>query len=95
MPDLLLVGTDTDAGKTTVALLWLARFHARYAAWKPVETGVADSATLAQLVPEAVVHPSVAANSARVPLWEAFGEAEREFVGAVGDGNVFAGGVFL
>ena len=56
MSDLLLLGTDTDAGKTTVALLWLTRFHARYAAWKPVETGTSDSETLAKLVPEAQIH---------------------------------------
>lgn len=56
MSDLLLLGTDTDAGKTTVALLWLSRFRDRYAAWKPVETGPSDSDTLAKLVPEAHVH---------------------------------------
>src|SRR6266404_5040269 len=60
MADLLLLGTDTDAGKTTVALLWLARFHARYAAWKPLETGPADSETLARLVPEAQIHAPAA-----------------------------------
>ncbi len=57
MSDLLLLGVDTDAGKTTVALLWLARFHARFAAWKPVETGPSDCALIGRLVPDARMHP--------------------------------------
>jgi adenosylmethionine-8-amino-7-oxononanoate aminotransferase len=60
MTDLLVLGTDTDAGKTTTALLWLARFQGRYAAWKPVETGPSDSETCARLVPGVYIHSPVA-----------------------------------
>jgi len=60
MTDLLILGTDTDAGKTTFALLWLARFADRYEYWKPIETGESDSERVRQLVPAAVVHPPVA-----------------------------------
>jgi adenosylmethionine---8-amino-7-oxononanoate aminotransferase len=56
MNDLIILGTDTDAGKTTFALLWLARFGDRYAYWKPVETGPSDSDSIAHLVPGVVVH---------------------------------------
>src|SRR5437899_809614 len=56
MQSFILLGTDTDAGKTTLSLLWLARFGSRYAYWKPVETGPSDSATVRQLVPEATIH---------------------------------------
>lgn len=59
MSNILLLGTDTDAGKTTFALLWLARFHDRFAAWKPVETGPPDSDAYARLTPETHVYPSV------------------------------------
>jgi adenosylmethionine-8-amino-7-oxononanoate aminotransferase len=41
MTDLLILGTDTDAGKTTFALLWLTEFGGGY--WKPVETGASDA----------------------------------------------------
>jgi adenosylmethionine-8-amino-7-oxononanoate aminotransferase len=60
MSDLLVVGADTDAGKTTFALLWLSRFHDRFAAWKPIETGASDTEMMARLVPEALVHPPAA-----------------------------------
>jgi adenosylmethionine-8-amino-7-oxononanoate aminotransferase len=56
MTDFIVLGTDTDAGKTTVALLCLADGIAR-AYWKPVETGPSDSETVRRLVPGAVVHP--------------------------------------
>src|SRR5713101_909409 len=59
MSDLVVLGTDTDAGKTTFALLWLAAFADRYEYWKPIETGTSDAARIAELVPEAVVHPVV------------------------------------
>ena len=39
MSGFVVLGTDTDAGKTTFSLIWLARFAAEYAYWKPVETG--------------------------------------------------------
>jgi adenosylmethionine-8-amino-7-oxononanoate aminotransferase len=57
MNDVIILGTDTDAGKTTFALLWLSRFATEYAYWKPIETGPSDSETIARLVPGAVVHP--------------------------------------
>jgi adenosylmethionine-8-amino-7-oxononanoate transaminase/dethiobiotin synthase len=56
MHDLLILGTDTDAGKTTFALLWMSAFGDRYEYWKPVETGPSDSDTIHKLVPEATVH---------------------------------------
>ena len=59
MSDVLILGTDTDVGKTTLALLWLAAFADEYEYWKPVETGPSDSSKLAELVPMAKVHPSV------------------------------------
>ncbi len=60
MIDFIILGTDTDAGKTTFALLWLARFAEQYAYWKPVETGDSDAGLIAELTPAAFVHPSLA-----------------------------------
>jgi adenosylmethionine-8-amino-7-oxononanoate aminotransferase len=60
MTDLAILGTDTEVGKTTFALLWLAAFRERYEYWKPVETGESDSERLRSLVPGAVVHDPVA-----------------------------------
>ncbi len=57
--DLLILGTDTDAGKTTFAALWLSAFPTEYEYWKPVETGEADSERIRRWVPAAVVHPSL------------------------------------
>ena len=57
MSDFIILGTDTDAGKTTFALLWLQTFADRWEYWKPVETGESDSARVARLLPAAVVHP--------------------------------------
>jgi adenosylmethionine-8-amino-7-oxononanoate aminotransferase len=59
MSAFVVLGTDTDAGKTTFSLLWLAHFAPRYAYWKPVETGPSDSANIARLVPGVLVHPSI------------------------------------
>jgi adenosylmethionine-8-amino-7-oxononanoate aminotransferase len=59
MSDLLILGTDTDAGKTTFAVLFLTAFADRYEDWKPVETGTPDTQTVRGLVPAAVVHPAV------------------------------------
>jgi adenosylmethionine---8-amino-7-oxononanoate aminotransferase len=56
MSDLLIVGTDTGAGKTTFAMLWIAAFADEYAYWKPLETGESDSATVRRLVPGANIH---------------------------------------
>jgi adenosylmethionine-8-amino-7-oxononanoate aminotransferase len=57
MNDFIIIGTDTDVGKTTFALLWLTQFGDRYEYWKPVETGESDSARVSLAVPAAVVHP--------------------------------------
>ena len=57
MSDLIILGTDTDVGKTTFALLWMSAFADRYEYWKPVETGPSDSEQVRQLVPKAIVHP--------------------------------------
>jgi adenosylmethionine-8-amino-7-oxononanoate transaminase/dethiobiotin synthase len=56
---LIILGTDTDAGKTTFSLLWLAA-HPDYAYWKPVETGDSDSMRVRALVPGAKVFDPVA-----------------------------------
>jgi adenosylmethionine-8-amino-7-oxononanoate aminotransferase len=66
MTDLLILGTDTDAGKTTFALLWLALFHEQYAYWKPVETGDSDTERVRRLVPSALVKSPVARFAAAV-----------------------------
>jgi adenosylmethionine-8-amino-7-oxononanoate aminotransferase len=57
MSDLIVLGTDTGAGKTTFAALWLAAFADRYEYWKPLETGESDTETIRKLAPTAVVHP--------------------------------------
>ncbi|HVK10817.1 MAG TPA: adenosylmethionine--8-amino-7-oxononanoate transaminase [Gemmataceae bacterium] len=75
MSDLIVLGTDTDAGKTTFSLLWLAAFKDDYAYWKPVETGLSDTGTVRRLVPgvrafdpvahfDEAVAPSLAARNA-------------------------------
>src|SRR5436189_24336 len=57
MTDFIILGTDTDAGKTTFALLWLHAFADQWEYWKPIETGESDSARVAALKPTTVVHP--------------------------------------
>jgi adenosylmethionine-8-amino-7-oxononanoate aminotransferase len=59
MSDLLILGTDTDAGKTTLALLLLSAFADQYEYWKPVESGPSDTETVRGLVPGAYIHPPV------------------------------------
>ncbi len=66
MSDVLILGTDTDAGKTTFALLWLTAFADAYEYWKPVETGPSDSDLVRRLVPATTVHPPVARFAAPV-----------------------------
>ena len=60
MTDFLVLGTDTDAGKTTFALLWLAAFSNHNGYWKPIETGDSDTESVRRLVPTATVHPPLA-----------------------------------
>ncbi len=59
MSDLLIMGTDTDQGKTTLALLWLAAFPEDYEYWKPLETGDPDSERIRRCLPAAHVHPAL------------------------------------
>jgi adenosylmethionine-8-amino-7-oxononanoate aminotransferase len=60
MSDLIVVGTDTDAGKTTFALLWLTAFGKEYAYWKPVETGPSDSELVRRLLSDAKIFEPIA-----------------------------------
>jgi adenosylmethionine-8-amino-7-oxononanoate aminotransferase len=59
MSDLVILGTDTDAGKTTFALLWLAAFADEFEYWKPIESGASDTKRVRKLVPHATVHEPV------------------------------------
>jgi adenosylmethionine-8-amino-7-oxononanoate aminotransferase len=57
----LIVGTDTDAGKTAFAACWLARSASKgWAYWKPVETGDSDTERIRRLVPHATVFDPLA-----------------------------------
>jgi adenosylmethionine-8-amino-7-oxononanoate aminotransferase len=60
MSDFIVLGTDTDAGKTTFALLWMAAFGSEYVYWKPVETGESDTERVWRLFPPAVFLEPVA-----------------------------------
>lgn len=60
MKNLIVLGTDTDAGKTTFSAMWLSVFADRWAYWKPLETGTPDSESIRTLVPRAKVFPSLA-----------------------------------
>ena len=60
MNDLVIVGTDTNAGKTTLSLLLLTAFADQFDYWKPVETGDSDSIRVRKLVPTVTVHEPLA-----------------------------------
>ncbi len=60
MADVAIVGTDTDAGKTSLSLLFLAAFPDQFAYWKPVETGESDTETVRRLVPGATIFEPLA-----------------------------------
>jgi adenosylmethionine-8-amino-7-oxononanoate aminotransferase len=60
MSGFVVVGTDTDAGKTAFAAVFLAANLDRFAYWKPVETGESDTETIRRLVPGATVFPPLA-----------------------------------
>lgn len=60
MTSFIVLGTDTDAGKTTFSLLFLAAFHGHYAYWKPLETGDSDTMKVRRLVPIAQVFEPMA-----------------------------------
>ncbi len=84
MSDAIILGTDTDAGKTTFSLLWMTAFPKDFAYWKPVETGPSDTETVERLVPEARVHPPLARfRDAVAP--EVAAEREGRSVPAVGE----------
>jgi adenosylmethionine-8-amino-7-oxononanoate aminotransferase len=55
MNGFVVVGTDTDAGKTVFCLQWLATFANQFDYWKPVETGESDTETIRRLAPAATV----------------------------------------
>ena len=57
MTGFVVVGTDTDAGKTAFSLLFLTAFADAFAYWKPVETGDSDTEKVRRLVPAAVHNP--------------------------------------
>jgi adenosylmethionine---8-amino-7-oxononanoate aminotransferase len=54
----VVVGTDTDAGKTAFSILALAA--GGFAYWKPAETGDSDTEKIRRLVPGATVYDPVA-----------------------------------
>ena len=56
LSDFIVLGSDTDAGKTTFSLFWLSLFHEEFAYWKPIATGESDSKKIARLLPEVEVH---------------------------------------
>ncbi|HEY1190177.1 MAG TPA: adenosylmethionine--8-amino-7-oxononanoate transaminase [Gemmata sp.] len=60
MTGFVVLGTDTDAGKTAFCAQWLTAFADRYAYWKPVETGASDTETVRRLAPSATVFDPLA-----------------------------------
>lgn len=56
----IVLGTDTDAGKTTFSLLWMSAFAKDFAYWKPLETGASDTESIRRLVPGATTHAPLA-----------------------------------
>ncbi len=60
MNGFVIVGTDTNAGKTTFSLLFLSAFAEQFDYWKPVETGESDTERVRKLVPEVGIHEPLA-----------------------------------
>jgi adenosylmethionine-8-amino-7-oxononanoate aminotransferase len=60
MTGFVVLGTDTDAGKTTFCALWMSAFAEMFAYWKPVETGESDTETIRRLVPGATTFDPLA-----------------------------------
>lgn len=60
MTGFVVVGTDTDAGKTGFCAQFLHAFAGQFAYWKPVETGDSDTETIRRLVPSATVFDPLA-----------------------------------
>lgn len=59
MSRVVVLGTDTDVGKTAFSLAWLHAFP-QYAYWKPLETGPSDTGTIRSLAPHARVQEPIA-----------------------------------
>ena len=57
MSDIIVLGTDTEVGKTTFCLMWMAAFRGQYEYWKPVETGISDTEQVTRLAGPTRVHP--------------------------------------
>ncbi|HEY3788659.1 MAG TPA: adenosylmethionine--8-amino-7-oxononanoate transaminase [Urbifossiella sp.] len=60
MTGFVVVGSDTDAGKTAISLLFLAANPEQFAYWKPVETGESDTEKVRRLVPQATIFEPLA-----------------------------------
>ncbi len=60
MNSFVVVGTDTDAGKTAFSLLFLSAYGDEFDYWKPTETGDPDSLRVRRLVPNTTVHKPLA-----------------------------------
>jgi len=75
MTGFVVLGTDTDAGKTAFSAQWMAAFTEQFAYWKPVETGESDTTTIRRLVPAAKVYPPHA--QFREPLAPVLAAAQR------------------
>ena len=60
MKGFVVVGTDTDTGKTAFSLLYLAAFPGQFAYWKPVETGESDTEKIRSLVSGATIFEPLA-----------------------------------
>jgi adenosylmethionine-8-amino-7-oxononanoate aminotransferase len=60
MTGFIVLGTDTDAGKTAFCAQFLCAFTAESAYWKPVETGPSDTETIRSLVPSATIFAPLA-----------------------------------
>ena len=60
MTGFVVVGTDTDAGKTAFSVVFLAAHADSFAYWKPVETGASDTERVRKYVPHATVFDPLA-----------------------------------
>ena len=60
MNGIIVVGTDTDAGKTGFCAQFLHAFPGEFSYWKPVETGTSDTETIRRWVPSAAVFDPLA-----------------------------------
>jgi adenosylmethionine-8-amino-7-oxononanoate aminotransferase len=56
MRNIIIVGTDTEVGKTTFSIIYLNEYYKKYSYWKPLETGDSDTARVRHYVPQACVY---------------------------------------